>query len=313
MLPDPLTGKLLTAAASAAGKQVVEFIKPLVGLMDAQQKILKEIQRDTKALVEAPLKEARIYVENAAIGKDEEYQRTLLLKAEEAFVRAASQLTDPLNESYAWTGSALIKAYFRPNEKDIIQDHFHRAYTSAVTAGEKAADPAPKEGPAWLARPSRAALWVTKGLFTPSFISSELAFGRRPRSFRVSSGASLKMPGLGRFHAETYSASRPARRRENQLLEISSHIWALREILIGYGKAASEVPPYRVRLEPGPHISYGTGKWFREEVTYWVLHFESEETDDDVVAGAANTVMLSDDRKRVTLALQRRTRAVNTA
>jgi hypothetical protein len=254
---DPITGKLLEVAAKAAGKELVKFIGPLVGLVDAQQKVLQEIQRDTKALVEAPLEEARNYVRDARDAETEENQQKFLLKAEDAFVRAASLQTDPLNKAYAWTGSAIIKAHFQPGERLIIKQHFDNAYRAAVAAGEQAADPAPKESPAWLARPSRAAFWVAKWLITPSFVRSEFTFGRRPRSIRMSTAQSLRVPGLGGFQTETYSATPPARDRESRLLEIASYVCELREILTSYGVTASDVPPYRVRLEPGPHMSYG--------------------------------------------------------
>ena len=91
---DPLTGTLVLAVAkaagTAAGKEAVQFVGPLIGLVNAQQKVLDEIRRDTKALFEAPYLSAKTYLNNAAAAVDPDYQRELLLAAEAKFVDATS-------------------------------------------------------------------------------------------------------------------------------------------------------------------------------------------------------------------------------
>jgi hypothetical protein len=106
------------------------------------------------------------------------------------------------------------------------------------------------------------------------------------------------VPGRGRLGFETYTATE----RERRIVEINSHVCALREILIGFGVTESHVPAYRVRLEAGPRVSYGS--WARTESTYWALVFEIVPSGDDI-AQCDTTVMLSDARKRIKLELQR--------
>ena len=131
------------AVAQGAGKELAKFVGPMIGLLDAQQKVLEEIRRNARALVERPYLEGRTYVRDASNAKDPHVQRKWLFDAEAKFVEAANQLTDPLTRSYAWTGSAVIKAHLRPGEKKVITDHFMNAYKCAVEAGRLTADTAP--------------------------------------------------------------------------------------------------------------------------------------------------------------------------
>jgi hypothetical protein len=296
---DPLTGTLLLVAAkaagTAAGKEAVQFVGPLIGLVSAQQKVLDEIRRDTKALIEAPYLTAKTYLNNAAAAVDPDYQRELLSAAEAKFVDATSQLRDPLTASYAWTASALIKAYLRPAERPIIADHFMNAYRSAVQAGKITADTPPLNPPAWIARPARALSWVIEGL-----VPFRLQWVRRPQSLRMTAASSLKVPRLGGFRLETYTVTASALEREHRLGEITSYVAALREILLDYGQAPSDVPAYWFGLEAGTRLT--SGHWAQTETTYWALIFEPADTVD-----ATNPAerILSEDRKRIKFELLR--------
>lgn len=298
---DPMTGKLLLAVAQGAGKELVKFIGPLVGLVDAQTKVLHEIQRDLKALIESPFEAARNYVSDAALSESKEFQQRCLLRAEEEFERAAAQQTDPLKASYAWTGSAVIKAHLRPAEKAVIRRHYYNAYLSGVSAGEQTADPAPKKLPAPVDRSIRGWLWVASRT-GPARIeighwpgSAAFTAGWSRRSRRSSSVISISVPIRGVLRFETYGATKPAKERERRLVEINSHVCALREILVGRGVPGSELPAYRVRLEAGPRTSGGS--WPKMEQTYWALVFEKVPDGEDI-ATCDSPVMLSDGRKR---------------
>jgi|tagenome__1003787_1003787.scaffolds.fasta_scaffold20989986_8 hypothetical protein len=296
---DPLTGKLLLAAAQGAGKELVQFVGPLVGLVSAQKKVLDEIQQDVKALVEGPFETAQEYVQDALLAVSNETQEEYLMRADEQFVLAAAQQTDLLKKSYAWTGSAIIKAHLRPAEKAIITRHFRNAYTSGVQAGQKTADPAPKDPPGRVARSAR---WL--GKMASSLGPARIAMGRRTQSVRVSSvmSVSVPVPRGGSLQFETYMATKSAKERERRLVEINSHVCALREILISCGVSESEVPAYRVRLEAGPRITYDS--WPHTETTYWALVFETAPSGEDI-AQCDSTVMLSDGRKLMNFDVQR--------
>jgi hypothetical protein len=83
---DPLTGKLLLAAAQGAGKELVQFVGPLVGLVSVQKKVLDEIQQDVKALVAGPFEAAQEYARDALSAVSNETQEKYLMRADEQFV-----------------------------------------------------------------------------------------------------------------------------------------------------------------------------------------------------------------------------------
>lgn len=298
---DPITGALLLAVAkaagTAAGKQTVQFVGPLIGLVNAQQRVLDEVRRDTEILIKAPFLSATTYLNDADAAVEPGYRLELLLDAEAKFVEATSQLRDPLATSYAWAASALIKVYLRPEERTIIAEHFRKAYKSAVEAGEKAADSPPLNPPVWVSRPARALSWFVEGV-----VPLRLQWARRPRSLRTSATSSLRVPRLGGFRMETYSVTASAREREHGLGEVASHVAALSEILVGYGVARSDVPAYRFGLEADTRLTYGRRSWARTETTYWALIFEPVDT---VEATSPDDRRLSDDRKRIKFELLR--------
>ena len=108
---EPLTVLVTTLGgqlAASAADQVTTVVREFVGLPTAERKLLESIGAKVDDLVTAPYHEGCDHLSTAMLPwRTPEQRISLLERARDNFVKAASQQRDPLLRSFAYLGSAI--------------------------------------------------------------------------------------------------------------------------------------------------------------------------------------------------------------